>query len=75
MTIQISIIIPLFNAVAVLPRALASIAQQDIFMPESGAASSAQKISPQLHPHQIEVMLPPMIIKIMASPDHYYRLK
>ena len=57
MTIQISIIIPLFNAVAVLPRALASIAQQDIFMPESGAASSAQKISPQLHPHQIEVML------------------
>ena len=57
MTIQISIIIPLFNAVDVLPRALTSIAQQDIFMPESGAVSSTQKILPQLRPHQIEVML------------------
>ncbi len=74
MTIQISIIIPLFNAVAVLPRALTSIAQQDIFLPgiglgigpgigpEIGAATSTQKASPKLRPHQIEVML--------AADDH-----
>ena len=63
MTIQISIIIPLFNAVAVLPRALASIAQQDIFSPDIVQAPSTQKILPKLHPNQIEV--------ILAADDHH----
>ena len=57
MTIQISIIIPLFNAAAVLPRALASIVQQDILSPEIGQVTSRQKALPHLRPHQIEVML------------------
>ena len=57
MTIQISIIIPLFNAVAVLPRALASIVQQDIFSTDIEEAISTQQALPQLRPHQIEVML------------------
>ena len=63
MTIQISIIIPLFNAVAILPRALASIAQQDIFSPDIEEARSTQQILSQLRPHQVEVVL--------AADDHH----
>lgn len=62
MTPHISIIIPLYNAVAVLPRALASIAQQDIFRPDIDEARSTQQASRQLRPHQIEVVL--------AADDH-----
>ena len=63
MTISISIIIPAFNATAVLPRALASIAQQDIFTPHQVEAISRQLEPPRFHPHQIEV--------VIAADDHH----
>ena len=66
MSIRISIIIPAFKAAQVLPRALASIAGQNIFLPQQQMAQQGAKQGagqPRLKPHQVEV--------VIAADDHH----